>query len=142
MEPISFGDTPRTRCHYYRRVCDLPARIDPPELGRIVMTAGHIWALMMPSSLGFAVKNDLQRSRHHDAGTGAGPVIAHIRSSRWSFLIRPDLPDDTALFAEMFHLNVSVVRTGATISSPPTAVNSSAAGSNPHAAPSDPPAAS
>lgn len=118
MEHISFGDTPRTRCHYYRRVCDLPARIDPPELGRIVMTAGHTWALMMPSALGFAVKKDLQRSRDHDAATGAGPIISHIRSGRWSFLIRPDLPDDTTLFAEMFRLDISVVRTGATIALP------------------------
>ncbi|WP_051165437.1 hypothetical protein [Nocardia testacea] len=83
-------------------------------------------------------------TRHHDAGIDAGPIISHIRSGRWSFLIRPDLPDDTALFAEMFRLNISIVRTGATIAlpPPPTAANSSAAGSNPHAAPSAPPAAS
>ncbi|WP_433492158.1 DNA-directed RNA polymerase subunit beta [Nocardia grenadensis] len=118
MDHVFLGDTPLTRCRYYRQVCDLPARIDPPELGRIVMPAGHTWALMMPSALGFAVKKDLQRCRDHDAGTGAGPIISHIRSGRWSFLIRPDLPDDTALFAEMFRLNVSVVRTGATIALP------------------------
>ncbi|MFE3443921.1 DNA-directed RNA polymerase subunit beta [Nocardia sp. NPDC059180] len=118
MEHIPFGDTPHTRCLYYRRVCDLPAWIDPPEIGRIVMRAEVVWALMMPSALGLAVNNDLRRCRDHDAGSGAGPIMSHVRSGRWTFLVRPDLPDETALFAEMFRLDVSVVRTGATIALP------------------------
>ncbi|TLF92950.1 DNA-directed RNA polymerase subunit beta [Nocardia cyriacigeorgica] len=118
MEYVPFGDTPYTRCLYYRQVCNLPASIDPPELGRIVIRADNVWALMMPSALGLAVKKDLQRCRTHEAGDGAGPIISHVRSGRWSFLIQPDLPDDTALFAEMFRLDVSVVRTGATIALP------------------------
>ncbi len=73
---------------------------------------------MMPSALGLAVKSDLERCRDHDAGIGAGPIISHVRSGRWSFLVEPDIPDDTALFAEMFRLNVSIVRTGATIALP------------------------
>jgi len=40
MDHVPFGDTPASRCHYYRRVCDLPAHIDPPHLGRIVMAWG------------------------------------------------------------------------------------------------------
>ncbi|WP_245665885.1 DNA-directed RNA polymerase subunit beta [Nocardia sienata] len=140
MGHVFLGDTPLTRCRYYRQVCDLPARIDPPELGRIVMPAGHTWALMMPSALGFAVKKDLQRGHDHNAGTGAGPIISHIRSGRWSFLIRPDLPDDTALFAEMFGSTSpsSAPAPPSPSPPPPTAANSSAAGSNPHAAPSAP----
>ncbi|MFE3444063.1 DNA-directed RNA polymerase subunit beta [Nocardia sp. NPDC059180] len=73
---------------------------------------------MMPSALGLAVKTDLQRCRNHDAGPGVGPIISHVRSGRWSFLVEPNIPDDTALFAEMFRLNVSIVRTGATIALP------------------------
>ncbi|TLG12200.1 DNA-directed RNA polymerase subunit beta [Nocardia cyriacigeorgica] len=118
MENVPFGDTPRSRCQFYRRVCDLPAWIDPPEIGRIVMRADHVWGLMMPSALGLAVHGDLRRSRDHDSASGVGPIISHMRSGRWTFLIRPDLPDDTALFAEMFRLDVSVVRTGATIALP------------------------
>ncbi|MFE3441763.1 hypothetical protein ACFXNW_01885 [Nocardia sp. NPDC059180] len=33
---------PHTRCVFYRKVCDLPATIDPPENGRIVMPADHV----------------------------------------------------------------------------------------------------
>lgn len=118
MQHVPFGDTPHTRCVFYRRVCDLPACIDPPELGRIIIRARHTWALIMPSPLGSAVHTDLRHRRDHDAGSGAGPIIAHPRSGRWTFLIRPDLPDDTALFAEMFRLDVSIARTGATIALP------------------------
>ncbi|RBO92406.1 hypothetical protein DFR74_10349 [Nocardia puris] len=45
-----------------------------------------------------------------------GPILHHPRSDRWSFLVRPDIPDDVGLFAELFRANVSVVREG-----PPTA---------------------
>ena len=31
-----------------RRVCDLPANIDPPHLGRIVMKIEHVWAPTCP----------------------------------------------------------------------------------------------
>ncbi|TLF60645.1 DNA-directed RNA polymerase subunit beta [Nocardia cyriacigeorgica] len=116
MENVPLGDTPYTRCVYYRRVCGLPASIDPPELGRIVMRADLVWALMMPAGLGALVKCDLQRRRGREGGVG--PIMSHLRSNRWTFLIRPDLPDETPLFAEMFRLNVSVVRIGATIALP------------------------
>ncbi|MBF6437873.1 DNA-directed RNA polymerase subunit beta [Nocardia cyriacigeorgica] len=116
MEHVPLGDTPITRCIYYRRVCGLPATIDPPELGRITMPADLVWALMMPAGLGQHVKTYLERRRGADPGVG--PIISHLRSNRWTFLIRPDLPDDTPLFAEMFRLNVSVVRIGATIALP------------------------
>ncbi|WP_280484570.1 DNA-directed RNA polymerase subunit beta [Nocardia cyriacigeorgica] len=113
MEHVPFGDTPFTRCVFYRKVCDLPATIDPPEIGRIVMPADHVWAVMMPAHLG-------QRVRIHLRNRGAetGPIISHLRSNRWSYLVRPDLPDETALFAELFRIDVSVVRTGGTIALP------------------------
>lgn len=117
MHLQAFGDTPRSRCQFYRRECDLPAVIDPPELGRIVMHAGWVWAITMPIRLGQAVKAHMQST-----GAALGPIVGHPRSARWTFIIRPDLPDDMRLFSELFRLDVSVARTGATIVLPsPTA---------------------
>jgi hypothetical protein len=113
MDHIAFGDTPLSRCHFYRRVCDLPANIDPPHLGRIVMKAEYVWGVIMPAPLGQSVKVYMQK---HDSDVG--PVLSHPRSGRWTFLIRPDLPDEVSLFAELFRLDVSVVRTGGTIALP------------------------
>ncbi|MFD0365431.1 DNA-directed RNA polymerase subunit beta [Nocardia sp. GCM10030253] len=113
MDRIAFGDTPVSRCRYYRQVCDLPAIVDPPQLGRIIVRAGLVWALMMPTDLGHAVRLELQR-RQQDIG----PIMSHPRSSRWSYLVRPDLPNDDSLFAEMFRLNVSIVRAGGAIALP------------------------
>ena len=113
MNQSEFGDTPVSRCRFYRQVCGLPAIIDPPELGRIVVRAGIVWALMMPAHLGQLVKIDLQRRGH-----GIGPIMSHPRSHRWSYLVRPDLPDYDRLFAEMFRLDVSVVRVGGEIALP------------------------
>ncbi|MGW4771717.1 DNA-directed RNA polymerase subunit beta [Nocardia sp. NPDC004278] len=94
-------------------MCDRPAVIDPPELGRIIVKAGRAWAITMPADLGQAVQADLDRRR-----LGGGPVISHPRSARWSFMIRPDLPDDERLYAQMRRLNVSVVRAGGDIALP------------------------
>ncbi|MGK8525415.1 hypothetical protein ACRS6B_29460 [Nocardia asteroides] len=48
--------------------------------------------------------------------------MGHPRSDRWTFLTIADLPDDNRLFAELFRLDVSVARSGATIALPsPTA---------------------
>jgi len=113
MNHTAFGDTTVSRCTYYRRVCDLPANIDPPNLGRIVMQAGHVWAVVMPAPLGQSVKLHMQQ--HH---SDIGPILSHPRSGRWTYLVRPDIPDDTSLFAEMFRLNVSIVRTGGTVALP------------------------
>ncbi len=113
MDHKSFGDTLVSRCHFYRRVCDLPATVDPPHLGRIIMKADHVWALIMPAHLGQAVKIHMQQH-----GSNIGPILSHPRSNRWTLLVRPDIPDDVRLFAEMFRLNVSVVRTGGTVALP------------------------
>ncbi|MEU7766500.1 hypothetical protein AB0B25_15390 [Nocardia sp. NPDC049190] len=40
MNETEFGDTPMSRCRYYRQVCDLPAIIVPSPLGRIIIRAG------------------------------------------------------------------------------------------------------
>ncbi|MGW4091837.1 DNA-directed RNA polymerase subunit beta [Nocardia sp. NPDC004750] len=119
MAMQSFGDTPRSRCDYYRRECDLPAVIDPPELGRIILRAGYVCGVTMPTRLGQATKAHMQ-----SRGELLGPVVAHSRSDRWTFLIVADLPDDDRLFAELFRLDVSVARSGATIALPsPTAAS-------------------
>lgn len=109
----AFGDTPATRCRFYRRVCDLPAVVDPPHLGRIIMRATHVWAVTMPAPLGRAVRIEMA-ARHNETG----PILVHPRSNRWSFLVRPDIPDDVRLFAEMFRFDVSIIRSGGTIALP------------------------
>ncbi|MEV6138089.1 DNA-directed RNA polymerase subunit beta [Nocardia sp. NPDC051990] len=77
------------------------------------MKAEHVWALILPAHLGQAVKTYM---RQH--GSDVGPILSHPRSNRWTLLVRPDIPDDVRLFAELFRLNVSVVRTGGTIALP------------------------
>ncbi|WP_051175672.1 hypothetical protein [Nocardia exalbida] len=117
----AFGDTPRSRCMFYRRSCGFNAVIDPPELGRIVMRAGSVWAVTMPSRLGQAVKAHMQCS-----GIALGPVVGHPRSDRWTFLVRPDIEDDDVkLFAEMFRKDVSIAREGAVIALPSPSPNGS-----------------
>ncbi|MEW1739393.1 hypothetical protein AB0346_25935 [Nocardia beijingensis] len=67
----------------------------------------------MPAILGQHVKVWMQ-----DHGHELGPILSHPRSKRWTFIIRPDLPDDVPLFAEMFRLNVSIIRYGGMIALP------------------------
>lgn len=108
-----FGDTPATRCRYYRQVCDLPAVLDPPGSGRIIVRADNVWAVTVPALLGCRIRDEMTGDTD-----GLGPVLAHPRSNRWSFLIRPDLPDDVAIFAEMFRHDISIARRGSTIPLP------------------------
>jgi hypothetical protein len=106
---------------FYRRSCGFNAVIDPPELGRIVMRAGSVWAVTMPSRLGQAVKAHMQCK-----GIALGPVVGHPRSGRWTFLVRPDIEDDDVkLFAEMFRKDVSIAREGAVIALPSPSPNGS-----------------
>ena len=85
MDQSAFGDTPLSRCRFCRQVCDLPAVVDPPQLGRIIVKAGIVLALMMPAPLGQAVRTQL-RQRYQEIG----PIMSHSRSNRWSYLVRPD----------------------------------------------------
>ncbi|MFI9414818.1 hypothetical protein [Nocardia gamkensis] len=80
--------TPLSVCHFYRQVCDLPAEVNPPHLGRITLRAGRVCGLMMPAFIGSEVKAWM-----HRAGQQAGPVLTHPRSQRWTFLTGPDLPE-------------------------------------------------
>ena len=112
-QQIPFGDTPLSRCDYYRQVCDLPAMVDPPTTGRIIVYPGVTGAVIMPAVLGVNVKGLME-----NRGERLGPIVSHPRSRRWTFLIEPDLPEEMSLFAEMFRLNVSVLRGGATIALP------------------------
>lgn len=108
MEHILIGDTPTTRCVYYRQVCGLPAYIDPPLSQRIAFRAGSTGAVTMPAALGDAVRRRLCARR-----STLGPIIWHPLSSRWTYLVRPDVPDDdTELFRDLFKWNVSIVRIG------------------------------
>ncbi|MEU1204657.1 DNA-directed RNA polymerase subunit beta [Nocardia sp. NPDC005825] len=99
-------------CRFYRQQCGLPAGVNP-AVGRIVVQAGLVWAMTMPAALGQYVKTDMQRRNQ-----ALGPTVSHPRSQRWAYLIRPDLPDDMELFAELFRCNVSVIRTGGEIALP------------------------
>ncbi|MBF6475140.1 DNA-directed RNA polymerase subunit beta [Nocardia abscessus] len=105
--PKHFGDTPLAVCHFYRRVCDMPAEVHPPHLGRINLRAGRVCGVMMPAFIGSEVKVWMQR-----AGHPAGPVLTHPRSQRWTFLTEPDLPEDIRLFAEMSRLSVFILSAG------------------------------
>ncbi|MFI6998985.1 DNA-directed RNA polymerase subunit beta [Nocardia sp. NPDC050175] len=112
MDNLMFTDTPASRCTYYRRTCGLPAGIHP-EVGRIIVRTGRIGAITMPASLGQYVRDDLLHSR-----ITLGPIISHLRSRRWTFLCRPDLPTDMSRFPELLRRNVTVVPNGAEIALP------------------------
>ncbi|WP_327119792.1 DNA-directed RNA polymerase subunit beta [Nocardia sp. NBC_01730] len=112
MDDAAFADTPASRCVYYRRTCGLPAGIHP-EVGRIVVKAGVVGGITMPGRLGQWVRDDLVFR-----GYPVGPVVAHIRSRRWTFLCRPDVPDDMRLFSALFRLDVSIVPFGGEIALP------------------------
>ncbi|BDT99052.1 DNA-directed RNA polymerase subunit beta [Nocardia sputorum] len=105
------ADTPASLCLFYRQ-CGLAAAVQP-ELGRIVVPAGRVGAITMPARLGQEVKALMQVRRR-----ALGPILSHPRSGRWTYLVRPDLPDEVGLFAELFRLNVSVARYGAQIALP------------------------
>ncbi len=113
MDDTGMGPTLRTRCEFYRRVCDLPAVVDPPELRRISMQARRTWALKMSSALGAAV-----RLRMEGQGCAIGPILSHPRTQHWSFLVVPDLSADASVFATLYGLGVSVVRDGGVIALP------------------------
>ncbi len=113
MDDTVMGQTLRTRCEFYRRVCDLPVVVDPPELRRISMQARRTWALKMSATLGAAV-----RLRMEGEGCPIGPILSHPRTQHWSFLVVPDLPADASMFATLYGLEVSVVRDGGVIALP------------------------
>ncbi|UGT62868.1 DNA-directed RNA polymerase subunit beta [Nocardia asteroides] len=107
------GDTPRSRCAYYRSVCQLPAVLEPPT-GRIFFTTGRVWAISMPAAMGQAVKQHLDR-RHG----GGGPIISHPRRHTWTMLTRADTPPNAVRDEAMLqHYGIRVLRGGQRIALP------------------------
>ncbi|MGW4770372.1 DNA-directed RNA polymerase subunit beta [Nocardia sp. NPDC004278] len=112
LTPELLADTPTSRCLFYQQTCGLAAEVDP-AMGRITVRAGSVSAVTMPADLGQMVKAHMQIRQQ-----ATGPIISHPRSRRWTFIVRPDLPDDVPLFSELFRLNVTVARSGAQIALP------------------------
>lgn len=115
------GDTPETRCAYYRSQCQLQAHVEP-ETGRIILKVGDVAAITMPSELGVRVKGVLAARN-----VAVGPVISHPRSQRWTFLTTPDvLLGDLLLYAEMYRASVTLAPVGAEVALPSPADNADA----------------
>lgn len=107
------ADTPSSRCEYYRRICHLPATVDP-NTGRISVRAGLVWAIELPAALAQMVKVDLDRRQH-----GGGPVISHPRDARWTFLVRSDIPARVAARdMPLWRNRVTILREGDDITLP------------------------
>lgn len=112
------GVSVAARCAYYQQVCQLPAVLDP-DSGQLIVSAGRVQAVMMPSALGHRVRIELDRT---DADSG--PIVSHPKSRSWTFITTADrpideLPDATLLWVN----NVVVLASGARIGLPtPTAI--------------------
>ncbi|MET8872331.1 hypothetical protein [Nocardia sp. NPDC004604] len=99
------------RCRRYRKDNGLYGVVDP-ALGRILLEIGAVGAVVMPAVLGKRVH------AHLLAACGrTGPIIAHPRSSRWSFLTGPTDNSylDMTLFPELFRVCASVALPGSRI---------------------------
>ncbi|MDE1672207.1 MULTISPECIES: DNA-directed RNA polymerase subunit beta [Nocardia] len=106
--------TPHGQCAFYKMVCQLPAEVEPEALGRIVVRAGSmVWGVSVPEPLGRAVTDRLRSGGH-----SLGPTISHPHSRTWTFLVRPDLPDEPRIFAGLFRDRVKVIRDGGLIALP------------------------
>lgn len=102
-----------SQSRFYQVTCGLPARLRL-DLARIVFTVGSVGAVTMPAHIGALVKVHMLAQPNGRVG----PIISHPRSKRWTFLVCPDIPADTALFAELFRHNVSVVPVGGEVALP------------------------
>ncbi|WP_433712698.1 hypothetical protein ACQP2U_41920 [Nocardia sp. CA-084685] len=99
------------RCRRYRKDNGLYGVVDP-ALGRILLEVGAVGAVVMPAELGKRVRAHLLTTNGR-----TGPIIAHPRSSRWSFLTGPTDNSylDMALFPELFRVCASVALPGSRI---------------------------
>ncbi|WP_442941314.1 hypothetical protein [Nocardia sp. NBC_00403] len=97
-----------TRCRGYRKDHGLYGVVDP-ALGRIMLEVGAVGAVVMPAVLGEHVRDHL--------GARNGPIIAHPRSGRWTFLTGPTDNSylDMALFSDLFRVCASVALPGSNI---------------------------
>ncbi|MFF2088519.1 DNA-directed RNA polymerase subunit beta [Nocardia sp. NPDC058176] len=102
---------------YYRMTCGLPALVHPTYTDMVVVKTGSVIGITMPSSLGAEVIREMR-----DQESAVGAIVGHHRSGRWTFIVRADLTTDDsdhiALFAELYRLDVWVVRDGAEIALP------------------------
>ncbi|ATL70256.1 DNA-directed RNA polymerase subunit beta [Nocardia terpenica] len=115
------ADTPMSRSDYYRRQCGLRVAVRPG--GHIVAKAaiGEFGGFTMPIGLGALVKARM-KARNIDWG----PIVAHPRARRWTFLVDWDstLAAGPSLDAELMRANVTVVRAGGEIALPSPAPGS------------------
>lgn len=104
----AFAETPRTRAEFYRRLCALPAVVDPTT-GRITMEAGLVKAIMMPTELAQRVRTSLDVR-----GVSPLSIIGHPRSNMWTFLVRSDIRPigDPEVVAQLWRARVVVIREG------------------------------
>ncbi|MFX0573485.1 hypothetical protein [Nocardia nepalensis] len=99
------------RCRRYRKDNGLYGVVDP-ALGRILLEIGAVGAVVMPAALGKRVRAQLLATHGR-----TGPIIAHPRSQRWSFLTGPTDNSylDMTLFPELFRVCASVALPGSRI---------------------------
>ncbi|MFE2993870.1 hypothetical protein ACFXG4_02505 [Nocardia sp. NPDC059246] len=123
LDPSSYTATQEAlaRCRHYRKEHGLYGVVDS-TLSRIMLEVGAVGAVTMPADLGHRVRDHLVARRR------CGPVIAHPRSGRWTFLTGPtdDSYHDTALFSDLFRDCASVAQPGSTIVLPSPADEHSA----------------
>ncbi|MEV6770851.1 hypothetical protein AB0N05_19735 [Nocardia sp. NPDC051030] len=112
LDPSSYTATQEAlaRCRRYRKEHGLYGIVDS-ALGRIMLEIGAVGAVTMPADLGARVRDRLLVRQH------CGPVIAHPRSGRWTFLTGPNDNSylDAALFADMFRDCAAVALPGSHI---------------------------
>ncbi|WP_406268362.1 hypothetical protein OH799_24250 [Nocardia sp. NBC_00881] len=100
------------RCRRYGTEHGLYGIVDP-ALGRIMLEVGSVGAVVMPAAFGRQVRDRLTSGPEHRPG----PIIAHPRSDRWTFLTGPTDNSylDTALFADLFRVCASIALPGSHI---------------------------
>ncbi|WP_067826146.1 hypothetical protein [Nocardia inohanensis] len=112
LDPSSYSATQEAlaRCRSYRKENGLYGVVDS-VLGRIMLEVGAVGAVTMPADLGKRVRDRLL-AQHR-----CGPVIAHPRSGRWTFLTGPtdDSYLDSALFSDLFRDCAAVALPGSQI---------------------------
>ncbi|QLY31036.1 hypothetical protein [Nocardia huaxiensis] len=112
LDPSSYTATQEAlaRCRRYRKEHGLYGVVDS-ALGRIMLEIGAVGAVTMPADLGKKVCDRLK------SGQRCGPVIAHPRSGRWTFLTGPtdDSYLDMSLFSDLFSECAAVALPGSHI---------------------------
>ncbi|MBF6176022.1 DNA-directed RNA polymerase subunit beta [Nocardia blacklockiae] len=81
----------------------------------VAKAGGGLAGLTMPAGLGGRVRTHLD-----DRGIAVGPIVAHVRAHRWTFLVdwAADADPGVGLDAELMRWSVTVVRAGGEIALP------------------------